>query len=160
MYSNEPHNYLCPFCLLAANIVHPKVQSQPSDIIYRDQEVMALICAKQWPHNQGHVLIIPVEHYENIYTLPLHLAARIHELSREVSLAMKERYGCDGISTRQHNEPSGQQEVWHYHLHVFPRYRDDRLYAIPDGQLLAVADRARYANLLRPHFQEWHPRPT
>jgi histidine triad (HIT) family protein len=42
---------------------------------------------------------------------------------------MKAAYGCDGTSTRQHNEPAGHQEVWHYHLHVFPRFMGDGLYA-------------------------------
>ncbi len=41
---------------------------------------------------------------------------------------MKAAYGCDGVSTRQHNEPAGNQDVWHFHLHVFPRYVDDQLY--------------------------------
>ncbi len=41
---------------------------------------------------------------------------------------MKEGYGCEGTSFRQHNEPAGYQDVWHYHLHVFPRWKDDELY--------------------------------
>ena len=36
--------------------------------------------------------------------------------------------GCDGVSSRQHNEPAGNQDVWHYHLHVFPRWENDKLY--------------------------------
>jgi diadenosine tetraphosphate (Ap4A) HIT family hydrolase len=38
------------------------------------------------------------------------------------------RRGADGTSTRQHNEPAGNQDVWHYHEHVFPRYDGDELY--------------------------------
>jgi diadenosine tetraphosphate (Ap4A) HIT family hydrolase len=37
--------------------------------------------------------------------------------------------GCTGISTRQHNEPDGKQDVWHLHVHVTPRFKDDQLYA-------------------------------
>jgi histidine triad (HIT) family protein len=42
---------------------------------------------------------------------------------------MQNAFGCEGISTRQHNGPVGNQDVWHYHLHVFPRYSNDGLYA-------------------------------
>ena len=46
-----------------------------------------------------------------------------------MALTMKVVYSCDGISTRQHNEPAGNQDVWHYHLHVTPRYKDDVFYS-------------------------------
>jgi hypothetical protein len=40
---------------------------------------------------------------------------------------MRDAFGCEGISTRQHNGPAGNQDVWHFHLHVFPRYPNDGL---------------------------------
>jgi diadenosine tetraphosphate (Ap4A) HIT family hydrolase len=54
-----------------------------------------------------------------------------HELVKAVSLAMKTVYACDGGSTRQHTEPAGNQDVWHYHVPVTPRYRDDRFLRQP-----------------------------
>jgi histidine triad (HIT) family protein len=149
MYTNEPEGYLCPFCLLASGIDDERVAARQSDIVFQDDQVIAFICAKQWPNNKGHVLVVPVKHYENIYDLPVQIAARIHQVARETALAMKEVYGCPGISTRQHNEPAGNQEVWHYHLHVFPRYHDDNLYGIEDGEMMDVEDRSAYACLLR-----------
>lgn len=130
MYTNEPAGYLCPFCLLAEGIDDERVKSRQSDIVFRDNDVIAFMCATQWPNNHGHVLIVPARHYENIFDLPVEIATRIHEVAREIALTMKEVYGCPGISTRQHNEPAGNQEVWHYHLHVFPRYHNDNLYSI------------------------------
>jgi histidine triad (HIT) family protein len=65
---------------------------------------------------------------------------------------MKAAYHCDGISTRQHNEPAGNQDVWHYHLHVFPRYTDDQLYLNDPAALRArmpADERAGYAQRLR-----------
>ena len=41
---------------------------------------------------------------------------------------MKQAWSPEGTSTRQHNEPAGNQHVWHYHQHVFPRFSDDDLY--------------------------------
>jgi histidine triad (HIT) family protein len=61
---------------------------------------------------------------------------------------MKAAYGCDGTSTRQHNEPAGNQDVWHYHMHVFPRYAGDRLY-LTQRAPMAAEERASYAGRLR-----------
>jgi hypothetical protein len=68
-----------------------------------------------------------VQHYENIYEPPDVLGGPIQRAVRETTLAMKSAYGCDSISTRQHNEPAGNQDVWHFHIHVFPRYDGDDL---------------------------------
>lgn len=65
----------------------------------------------------------------------------------------RETYGCDGISTRQHNEPDGDQDVWHYHVHVFPRYRGDGLYETKPSRAFATgAERRPYADRLRACF--------
>ncbi|MEW6428823.1 MAG: HIT family protein [Thermodesulfobacteriota bacterium] len=149
MFSNAPENYTCPFCLFAAGATHRLVFSRPADIVYEDERLLAFICARQWPNNRGHVLIIPREHYENIFDLPDALGGAIHALARRIAVAMKHAYRCDGISTRQHNEPHGNQEVYHYHLHVYPRYRGDNLYAIPKGEIMAPEERAAFAAHLR-----------
>ncbi len=146
---HAPADYRCPFCLLAAGLVSEHVSSCPEDIVYQDQQVMAFINARQWPTNRGHVLVVPVSHYENIYTLPVSMGARIHELTRMIAIAMKHAYGCDGISTRQHNEPAGSQEVWHFHQHVFPRYDGDDFYTVLKGTTMLPTERARYARRLR-----------
>ena len=75
--------------------------------------------------DQGHVLIVPNEHFENIYDLSIELLSKVHALSRDIALAMKAAYECDGITLRQHNEPAGDQKIWHYHLHVIARYHED-----------------------------------
>jgi histidine triad (HIT) family protein len=94
------------------------------------------------------VLVVPNLHYENLYDLSIEVATHIHELSRDVALAMKRAYGCEGTSTRQHDEPAGNQEVWHYHLHVFPRYPRDELYFTRKSRI-EEAERAAYAARLR-----------
>lgn len=77
-----------------------------------------MVASARWA-NPGHILILPNPHFENIYDLPESYAAAIHHAARMITLALKESYGCDGVSTRQHNEPGDNQDVWHYHLHVF-----------------------------------------
>jgi histidine triad (HIT) family protein len=84
------------------------------------------------------------------------LSARVHDCARAVALALKAAYACDGVSTRQHNEPAGSQDVWHYHLHVFPRYVGDGLYG-SQRQPLAAGEHAMYAAKLRPLLRDWKP---
>jgi histidine triad (HIT) family protein len=156
MYNHAPGDYACPFCLLIAGITNEQVHSVQSDLIYHDETVTALIGSHQWPNNPGNVIVVPNEHFENIYDLPVRFAADIHLLARRIALAMKAVYGCDGVSTRQHNEPAGNQDVWHYHLHVFPRYVGDGLYG-SHRQEAAPEERAAYADRLRPLLADWRP---
>lgn len=127
-YTHAPDGYICPFCLAVKGIENEHVWTKQQDVVFRDGHVTALISSAWWPENPGHVLVIPNDHIENVYTMPTRLLARIQEVAREVSIGFKETYECDGVSSRQHNEPAGNQDVWHYHLHVFPRWQGDRLY--------------------------------
>jgi histidine triad (HIT) family protein len=54
---------------------------------------------------------VPVRHYENLYLLPSR-AGHAHDLVREVAIAIRQTYGCQGVSTRQHNEPAGNQDAF------------------------------------------------
>lgn len=83
---------------------------------------------KWWPRNLGGLLVVPERHFENVYDLPADLGSPLQQAIRDAAFALKHHLRCDGISTRQHNEPAGDQDVWHYHVHVFPRYVDDDLY--------------------------------
>jgi histidine triad (HIT) family protein len=149
-YKHMPYTYICPFCLVVKGEEDEEnklVQTKQQDIIYQDDYVTALIATLWWPNNKGHVIIIPNKHYENIFDLPIEYATRIHKLAQQISFALKECYECDGISTRQHNEPGGSQDVWHYHLHVYPRYHNDNLY-FTNGNLSTPKERLVYSEKL------------
>lgn len=118
---HEPDGYECPFCRIAAGHL-------PERVVYRNDRVMTLVNIKWWENNPGGCLVVPIEHHENVYELPPRLATPIQAAVREIALAMKSALGCDGVSTRQHNEPAGNQDVWHHHTHVFPRWYGDGLY--------------------------------
>ena len=97
-------------------------------MIFRNDVVTAFVAGKWWRSNPGHVVIIPNTHYENLYDLPENVGHGIFDASKQAAIALKETYMCEGTSLRQHNESAGNQDVWHYHLHVFPRYKGDNLY--------------------------------
>lgn len=148
MYNHAPEGYNCPFCRLVSSQPDPGLISAQDDIFYRDEHLTAMISLHTWAVNSGNALIFPNQHYENLYDLPDEIGARVFALSRRVALAMKAAYGCEGVSTRQHNEPAGNQDVWHYHLHVFPRYPGDNLYTA-QRVLVPPEERGRYAAMLR-----------
>ena len=150
-YNHAPSDYICPFCLLVQGKDSIESQLKPTDIVFQNADVTAFMATRKYPNNQGHVLIVPNEHFENIYDLPLDISAKIHALSRDVALAMKSEYQCDGIMLRQHNEPAGDQNIWHYHLHVIPRYENDDF---PNSQKYPFesGERAQYAEKLRNWF--------
>jgi len=151
LYSHAPEGYICPFCLIVKGIENEHVITRQSDIIYRDEFITAFINATTFGINKGNVIIIPNRHFENLYELPSDYSAKIHDFAQQVAIAFKQEFKCDGVSTRQHNEPAGNQDVWHYHLHIFPRYKDDNLYGmkrIPTN----VEERAVYAEQLRNYF--------
>jgi len=75
-------------------------------------------------------------------------AQEIHRVARRLAIVMKVTYACEGISTRQHNEPAGNQDVWHYHLHVTPRYKNDNYYS-SQGEFMSIEHRAKHAEALR-----------
>jgi len=126
VYNHEPAGYDCPFCRLASGgDTGPTGQD---DVVYRDDQVIAFLSLHWRPNNPGHVLVVPVAHHENVYDVPPRLGTPLQHAIRKIALAMKDAYGCDGVSIAQHNEPHGNQDVWHYHVHVFPRRANDDLY--------------------------------
>jgi histidine triad (HIT) family protein len=151
MYNHAPPDYLCPFCLLVQGKESSQSELKQTDIVFQTVHITAFMATRKYLNNQGHILIIPNEHFENIYDLPLELSSKIHALSRDIALAMKSEYQCDGIMLRQHNEPAGDQNIWHYHLHVIPRYQNDDFRSAQKVPFEAN-ERAKYAQKLRNWF--------
>ncbi len=148
MFNHEPDKYVCPFCLFLQG--GDNTLNRPQDLIYQDNLVTAFIAPYWWPKNEGNALIIPNEHFENLYDLPQQYAYRIQDVAKEIAIAFKNVYACHGVSTRQHNEPAGGQDVWHYHLHVFPRYEGDNLYtSVRSREIASSKKRQLYAEELR-----------
>jgi histidine triad (HIT) family protein len=150
MFRHAPAGYLCPFCLVISGKNNPDPYAGQSDVVLRTGAATAFVSSSWWPKNPGHVLVVPDAHVENLYDLTPELGAGVMDAARRVALAFKAVYRCAGVSTRQHNEPAGGQEVWHYHVHVFPRYEADQLYA-RDAERRTVSrdERAGYAERLR-----------
>jgi histidine triad (HIT) family protein len=151
MFNHEPPGYDCPLCQLSAGEDNDDPWTKQSDVVYRDDDVMVWINPKWWGEIEGNVVVVPHRHVENIFDLPDDLLVPINRAARLVATAMMEAYGCKGISTRQHNGPDGNQDVWHYHLHVFPRNDRGGLYGAKT-RLVSPSERLPYADKLRGWF--------
>lgn len=145
--THEPSGYACPFCRIQRG--EHNERNQPTDVVAVTELAYARISPKWWPNNPGAALVIPRAHVENLYDMPSDIGHAVWDLTQTVARAMRETYDCDGISTRQHNEPHGNQDVWHLHVHVFPRYADDQLYARhADSAYVDTAARRPFAERL------------
>ena len=155
MFNHAPNNYDCPFCLVIGGVENEKIETKQSDVFFKDREITAWISSRWWPKNPGNVIIVPNTHYENLYDLPDQILAHLSIFSKKVAIALKKTYPCDGTSVRQHNEPDGNQDVWHYHFQVFPRYRNDHLYENHPFKKIAPTDRKKmYAQQLKDYFKD------
>ena len=148
MHNHAPDDYHCFVCETVAGRHEPGDWNQPSDVVYRDGNVTGWINERFWGRNAGHVVLVPNAHHENIYDLPLERAVEVQEAARRVALTLMSAYGCDGTSTRQHNGPAANQEAFHFHTHVFPRFKGDRLYD-QSRRPSTPADRLPYAERFR-----------
>jgi histidine triad (HIT) family protein len=149
VHDHAPPGYRCPFC---RNITTGE-SDLPLEIVHRDDDVAVKMNPRWRPNNPGSVVVVPIEHHENVFDLPAALGTPLQRAVRSAAIAMKSAYGCEGISIRQHNEPAGDQDVWHFHVHVFPRWDGDDL----DRSEAVLADPAeirRRADLLRAAWPE------
>jgi histidine triad (HIT) family protein len=146
--THEPDGYSCPFCRLVAG--GEGRWNLQDDVVWRDDRTTALVAPRWWPRCEGHAIVIPNEHVENLYEIDDALLGDVYATVRRVAIAIRKAYACAGTSTRQHNEPAGYQDVWHLHVHVFPRFEDDGLYTRHAESRWVEADERRpYAERLR-----------
>ena len=152
MYNHEPDDYSCPLCGLIAGVETEKNKKQ--DIVFQNDIATTSIAPKWWANNPGSALVMPNKHIENIYDTPDDVIGELYKAVKKISIAMRNTYGCDGISTRQHNEPSGDQDVWHLHIHFFPRYKNDKLYLNhKKNGYVEAKERLVYAKKLRAYLE-------
>lgn len=106
----------CPFC----KIIRGEISA---DKIYEDEHVFAFL--DNAPNNLGHSLVIPKEHFENIYTTPDTVLENLITATKKISIAIKKGVGAQGINIANNNESASGQVVFHIHIHIVPRYKDD-----------------------------------
>ncbi len=108
----------CLFC----NIASGKI---PAKIIYDSPDIMAFLDIR--PANPGHVLVIPKEHIETLQDLPEDMNSALLQIVKIIAQAQVEAIGAQGVNVLQNNGEIAGQAVPHLHIHVIPRYKDDKI---------------------------------
>lgn len=108
----------CIFCKIAAGEI-------PSATLYEDEDFRVILDLN--PASKGHALILPKEHYRNLFDLDDELASKALVLAKKMTIRLKEILGCDGYNIVQNNEESAGQTVFHFHMHMIPRYKGDKV---------------------------------
>lgn len=103
----------CIFCKIASGQI-------PSTTIYEDEDFRAIL--DMGPAAEGHTLILPKEHFDDLTELDDALGAKVLPLAARIGRAMKAGLGCAGFNLVQNNGEAAGQTVKHFHMHVIPRY--------------------------------------
>lgn len=106
----------CIFCKLANGII-------PTNKIYEDDDFTVILDLS--PANTGHSLIIPKQHYENLFEIDDETVAKVFPLAKRIATVMKEELNADGINIVQNNGVAANQTVPHFHTHIIPRFDND-----------------------------------
>lgn len=106
----------CVFCGIVAGRI-------PSTKVHEDELTLAFMDIGEV--NPGHVLVAVKPHVENIYGLDDTLAAAVLQTAARVARAVKKTYSPEGLTLYQANGSAAGQTVYHFHLHIVPRYEKD-----------------------------------
>lgn len=112
-------------------------EQEPASVVYKDRNVVAFLDIR--PLNLGHTLVIPKQHYMDIFDIPSDLLGHVHKVSKIIAPAVKSGAEADGISIIQQNGGAAGQDIFHLHVHVVPRFEGQKL---PRFSELSMAERS------------------
>ena len=108
----------CIFCKIAAGEI-------PSATLYEDDDFRVIL--DLGPASKGHALILPKEHYRNLYDIDEEVVAKAMILAKKMVNKLTKVLDCDGYNIVQNNEECAGQSVFHFNMHLIPRYKGDQV---------------------------------
>ncbi len=108
----------CIFCKIMSGEI-------PSYKVFEDDEFLVIL--DRFPSKLGHMLILPKQHVANVYEIDEELGARLFKLAIQYAKKLREVLGCDGVNILQNNGEVAGQTLFHFHVHVIPRYENDTI---------------------------------
>ncbi|MCD4673771.1 MAG: HIT family protein [Anaerolineaceae bacterium] len=137
----------CIFCDIAAG-------AAPAHCVYDDGTVFAILSLEQpTPYK---LLVIPHAHVENLFDLDDELAASIFKATVKIARSVRDVSGCPGLNLVQSNGTVGQQDVFHFHLHIVPRFEGDGILLDWDNSHASQDKLAQFAGEIRIGLQSNH----
>ena len=106
----------CIFCKIANGEI-------PSATLYEDEDFCVIL--DLGPATKGHALILPKNHFANLFEIPEDIEAKAFVLAQKMATKMKKVFDCDGFNIVQNNGTTAGQTVFHFHIHLIPRYDKD-----------------------------------
>lgn len=107
----------CIFCKLANGEI-------PTMSLYEDDDFNVIFDAG--PASSGHALILPKDHYKNVFEIDEEVQAKAYKLAKKLAPVLTEVFGADGLNILQNNNEAAGQTVFHFHIHLIPRYKGDK----------------------------------
>ncbi|MDL2212246.1 HIT family protein [Erysipelotrichaceae bacterium OttesenSCG-928-M19] len=106
----------CIFCKIINNEI-------PSYKIYEDDDVLAFLDISQV--TKGHTLVIPKKHAKNLYEIASEDLIKVHQVVQELTCELTEKFNAQGVNIINNNHEAAGQTVFHYHVHIIPRYDEN-----------------------------------
>jgi histidine triad (HIT) family protein len=108
----------CIFCSILAG-------DMPGEVVQEDEHTVAFMDIAPW--TRGHAVVVPRRHVANLYEIEDDELARVNAAGRRLALKMRDKLGADGVNLLNSTGSAAWQTVFHFHLHVIPRYEGDPL---------------------------------
>jgi len=113
----------CKFC----QIINRQI---PSWIVYENEKVICFLPRKLEVY--GHTLIMPKQHYTDLYDIPEDILYELMKVSKKITIAYREKINSTGMNLMHASGVDGQQSIFHFHIHLLPRFKDDKLNTWPN----------------------------
>ena len=136
----------CIFCKIADGEI-------PSATIYEDEDFRVIL--DLGPATRGHALLIPKDHYADLFELEDEAAAKILVRAKRIAARMKKALGADGFNLVQNNGEAAGQTVFHFHMHLIPRYREDHAGILWEPQKTTAEELEEVKTLIQ-GYQEYN----
>jgi histidine triad (HIT) family protein len=150
MYNHAPKEYICPICIGIQGVENADTMLKQADLVYKDDLTSVFMNSFFIDGNEGHLIVVPNKHFENLYDLESEYAHTIMDTVQKMAVVVRTAYNCDGITLRQNNEPAGDQHAFHFHLHIFPRYEGDKFNTEgTNKRATTLEERQKYINKIK-----------
>ena len=106
----------CIFCKIANGEI-------PSTTLYEDEDFRVIL--DLGPATRGHALLLPKNHFANLFELDDETAQKAILVAKKMAGKMKDALGADGFNLVKNNGEAAGQTVFHFHMHLIPRYEND-----------------------------------
>lgn len=131
----------CIFCEIISGAV-------PAALVYEDEKTISFLDIA--PVHKGQALVVPKKHSKNIFDATDETLSYLMPIAKKIARAIQKTTGAEGINIHMNNEPAAGQSVFHTHIHVIPRFREDGItmwkgHSYPNGEMQKMAERIKQA---------------